>query len=285
MNTMQEASARWRLAAPSPDVARHVKYYVVHEPRPCGEPRRAWLQPARMRAVLEIETPSPGQCHVMLAGPFMRPRAAQAAPACARVDIVFRAGRISQLFDVSAAEMLDARAEAGGLFSRTELHTLAHQPGIAGIERVLRERVRAARAGSDLPDRLAPLQPSLHALPVAQLSERLNLTPRTAHRQFLALFGVSPRAFIRVARCEVALTELLRAARGEARTLAEVAKSARYADQAHLTREFRALVGLSPKQARLNVERAVPGLWAFEVDAPELPLCMPESDAQLAQAL
>jgi len=276
MNAMHDASPRWRLAAPSPDVARHVKYYVVHEPLPADAPRHAWLQPARMRAVLEIETPAPGQCHVTLAGPILRPRAAQLAPGCARVDVVFRAGRIGQLFDVSAAEMLDTRAEGAGLFTRTELHTLTHQPGIAGIERVLRERVLAARGGSDLPDRLAPLQQQLHAMQVTHLSRLLNLTPRTAHRQFLAQFGVSPRAFIRVARCEVALAQLLRAARGEACTLAEAAARARYADQAHFTREFRALVGLSPKQARLAIERAIPGLWTFQMAAPSLPLRVTE---------
>lgn len=69
-----------------------------------------------------------------------------------------------------------------------------------------------------------------------------------SHRQFISVFrhavGLAPKLYCRVQRLQRALTELPR------RPLAEVAAGAGFADQAHLSREFRELAGLSPGQVR-----------------------------------
>lgn len=68
-----------------------------------------------------------------------------------------------------------------------------------------------------------------------------------SHRHFLSIFrrevGLAPKRWARVARFQRAIAAL---SRPSAPSLAEVAHAAGYSDQAHLTREFSAMAGLSP---------------------------------------
>jgi AraC-like DNA-binding protein len=69
-----------------------------------------------------------------------------------------------------------------------------------------------------------------------------------SHRQFVTLFrhavGLTPKRYCRVQRLQRALAGIAR------RPLAAVATDAGYSDQAHLTREFRELAGVSPGEYR-----------------------------------
>lgn len=76
---------------------------------------------------------------------------------------------------------------------------------------------------------------------VASMSDRLGTTVRHLHRKSLATFGYGPRHLARIMRFGRAVS---RAADG--RALAEVAAECGYADQAHLTREFKDLAGTTP---------------------------------------
>ncbi|MDP9992205.1 AraC-like DNA-binding protein [Variovorax boronicumulans] len=71
-----------------------------------------------------------------------------------------------------------------------------------------------------------------------------------SHRRFIALFrgaiGLSPKEYARVMRFDRALT----LAGDPAQSWAEIAFSAGYSDQAHLSREFSALAGMSPQAWR-----------------------------------
>ncbi|WP_315898568.1 AraC family transcriptional regulator [Vannielia litorea] len=76
--------------------------------------------------------------------------------------------------------------------------------------------------------------------PIARIADHLGMTRRTLARQFRP-FGLSPKAAARVARFTAA------SARAGTASWAEIAADAGYADQAHLTREFRALSGMTPQ--------------------------------------
>jgi AraC-like DNA-binding protein len=78
-------------------------------------------------------------------------------------------------------------------------------------------------------------------MPVAAVAGRLGVTPRQLHRRCLPVFGYGPRRLTRILRLGRALE---RARRGAA--LATVAAATGYADQAHLSREVRALTGATP---------------------------------------
>jgi AraC-like DNA-binding protein len=77
-----------------------------------------------------------------------------------------------------------------------------------------------------------------------------------SHRRFIELFddavGLTPKRYCRVQRLQRAIREL-RGVGAARRQLAEIAAGAGYADQAHLTREFRALVGVSPGEYRARI--------------------------------
>ncbi|MDH6165260.1 AraC-like DNA-binding protein [Variovorax boronicumulans] len=71
-----------------------------------------------------------------------------------------------------------------------------------------------------------------------------------SHRRFIALFrgaiGLSPKEYARVMRFDRALA----LAADPAQSWAEIALTAGYSDQAHLSREFSALAGMSPQAWR-----------------------------------
>lgn len=87
------------------------------------------------------------------------------------------------------------------------------------------------------------------------------LSERHYRRRFVREMGLRPGAWVRIRRLEHVMREL--AAPQEAqgsRALSELALDAGYADQAHMSREARALAGHSPG--------GLHGLFQSEVDAP-----------------
>jgi AraC-like DNA-binding protein len=79
---------------------------------------------------------------------------------------------------------------------------------------------------------------------VAQLARELGISARQLQRRVLAATGYAPKLLHRVLRFQRALVAL-----GDpSTTLAGVAADAGYLDQAHLTREVRALAGATPKE-------------------------------------
>jgi AraC-like DNA-binding protein len=78
---------------------------------------------------------------------------------------------------------------------------------------------------------------------LGDLCERAGLGPRTLQRMFLQYAGVSPTWVIRRYRLLEA-AEMVR--EGKAVSWAEIAAALGYADQAHLTRDFRAAIGQTP---------------------------------------
>jgi AraC-like DNA-binding protein len=78
---------------------------------------------------------------------------------------------------------------------------------------------------------------------VDEVSDRIGLLPRTLRRRFAAQVGLSPKRFGRVQR----LQRVVRGLDGKAQVdWAATAARYGYCDQAHLTDEFRDLVGVTP---------------------------------------
>ena len=80
---------------------------------------------------------------------------------------------------------------------------------------------------------------------VGQLSVASGLTSRSLQRLFASYVGVSPKWVMRRARLHEAAQ---RASGGEPVDWAELAADLGYADQAHLSRDFTATLGVSPTQ-------------------------------------
>lgn len=85
-----------------------------------------------------------------------------------------------------------------------------------------------------------------HVDSVGALARASGLSPRQLQRIFARETGMPPRSYLRLLR----FREAVAGVQGNASGLADMAAASGYADQAHMTREFRALGGLSPGTAR-----------------------------------
>lgn len=89
---------------------------------------------------------------------------------------------------------------------------------------------------------LEPTPPAAHAL-----AEELGWSRQHLRRRMLVQVGTSPKTLSRVLRLQRAVAHLQRFSQ---RDLARAALDLGYFDQAHMSRDFRLLAGLSPTQAR-----------------------------------
>jgi transcriptional regulator GlxA family with amidase domain len=82
------------------------------------------------------------------------------------------------------------------------------------------------------------------------LAKASGLGRRQLERRFLAVVGTPPKVAVRVARFRAAV---MRMHRQPGSSLSLVAAETGYADQAHFTREFKALAGTSPGRYREGI--------------------------------
>jgi AraC-like DNA-binding protein len=125
-----------------------------------------------------------------------------------------------------AARIGDARAPAQALARL--------QAGLVGM---------AADAEPPAPDMVLAFRLLGAGVGIARLRDRLDISERSLRRRCHAAFGYGPKTLERILRFQRFL-RAIRAAPGS--DLAALAVTAGYADQAHLTREVRALSGFSP---------------------------------------
>ncbi|MFJ4654178.1 helix-turn-helix domain-containing protein [Nocardia sp. NPDC088792] len=183
---------------------------------------------------------------VFVAGPDTRAYHPPVDNAAEFVGIRFYPGTAPTFLGVPAHELRDSRVELADLWSPAdtrralELIASARTPA-AGLEAIA--QWRAARTDPVDP-LLGRIVHSLRAgATVAEAADALDLGARRLHRMSLSAFGYGPKTLARVLRMQRALAL--------ARTgvpLADTAMCTGYSDQAHLTRDFRELSGLSPKQ-------------------------------------
>ncbi|MCG2586627.1 helix-turn-helix domain-containing protein [Massilia sp. TS11] len=98
----------------------------------------------------------------------------------------------------------------------------------------------------------------LHAGAVAAAAHACQLSARHFERRFLAAHGLRPREWLRVRRFEQSLLQL-----AQSPSLAQLAAERGYADQAHMSRDFRYAAGLAPRLAKGAMLADTAGFWAF----------------------
>jgi AraC-like DNA-binding protein len=154
-----------------------------------------------------------------------------------------RPGVAQRVLGVQVSELADRTAPLEEFFGAGPA-TAAEGP--EWVEQTLAEVVRRERRGRDhvVAETVRRLsRPDAPAL--GRLAGELWISERQLRRRFHAAVGLPPRAFVRVTRLQRALAAATRA--GPVRW-ASLAHAAGYADQAHLTREVRALTGRSPTE-------------------------------------
>jgi len=174
---------------------------------------------------------------LVVAGPDSRAWTASAAAGTRYVGVRFAPGDAPGFLGVPAHELLNERVGLSDLWSRARCRRLADRVRAGGLDRAVAETMEAPA------DRLAQqvVREIRGGGAVAGLARSLGISERQLHRRCLAAFGYGPKMLDRVLRMNAALD---RARTGQ--RLAEVAAASGYADQAHLTRDVKALTGLPP---------------------------------------
>ena len=122
---------------------------------------------------------------------------------------------------------------------------------IQRIEELLRAVVQPRSLDPSVMTAVFRIIQSAGAEPVTQIASAVGLSPRQLRRRFACEAALTPKELARVRRVRsVAAT----AATGEQRWI-ELASGGGYADQSHLVREFKEVLGLTPAGFRAHAER------------------------------
>lgn len=170
------------------------------------------------------------------------------------VGVRLARGVVPAVLGVPATALLDRRVHLTELWGADALELaerLSNAPSQRGQAVLLQDAIRTRRAGTRPVDpvtghvarRLAAEQ-----VPVVVLAREVGLSERQLHRRCLTALGYPPSRLARLMRLHRFL--VLARTRPFHVTLAELAAAAGYADQAHLSRDSRALTGRAPSAFR-----------------------------------
>ncbi len=186
-----------------------------------------------------------------IAGPMTVPVAASTSTGTVTLGVRFKPGAGAALLGIAASEMRDAHVPLRELWPRVPLQeardqtlavteTLTLHDAVSAVDALLRHAVPPDRFIADACRWFAhrPGEPASAFIVGSGVSER------QARRRFHEHVGYGPKTLQRILRMQRVLWLLSRAS--PPRSLASLAQAAGYADQAHLTRETRALTGQLP---------------------------------------
>ncbi|WP_028479784.1 DUF6597 domain-containing transcriptional factor [Nocardia sp. CNY236] len=180
---------------------------------------------------------------LIVAGPATRAYQASEPEGSRYVGVRFSPGTAPAVLGVPAHELRDQRVDLAQLWPSSTVQALAARLAAADDRVAVLEGIvlrRAAGAG--------PIDPMVRRVvtaleagrSVGAAAEATGLGARTLHRRSLVAFGYGPKTLARVLRLQRAVAS---ARRGVA--FADIAALDGFADQAHLSREVRALAGMS----------------------------------------
>lgn len=202
---------------------------------------------------------------LVIAGPDTCAHIVSRRPGTRMTGLRFPPGMGPSVFGVRAHELTNQRVPLGAVWPERTVRVLADRVAGAPEQGRALESLAAGRLREEPGD--VPFAASLtgtvarllgRGRAVAEVAGAVGLSERQLHRRCLDAFGYGPKTLARVLR----MREALRLA-AEGAPLAGVAVTAGYADQAHLSREIRALAGvpvteLLPQESRANRSTPLP---------------------------
>ncbi|MDD9207757.1 helix-turn-helix domain-containing protein [Georgenia sp. 10Sc9-8] len=261
----RDVFASERLALPDPLGLVAAHYWSVTWRRPAAAPfrQRVLSHPVTH---LTIEAADGGSLHgvrvpaALVHGVVTRVFTVDLPVAGRVAGLAFRPGGMAALLDVDVRELTNSVVPAETLFGAAVGDLAA---------RVLAEPDDGARRdllAADLARRLEPdrdriaadggyrtvreaiaLMRSREQVALAPVAERLHVSARTLQRLFARYVGASPLWVLRRYRLQDAVAAL---DTGAGESLADLAAALGFADHAHLTRAFTAVVGVPPSRYR-----------------------------------
>ena len=173
-------------------------------------------------------------------------------PAGAVVGVSFRAGAAGAVLGIPVAALTDRHLsleDLWGQMARTLREQLMAAPDPATLFRLLEQNL-TRQIEKPLLMHPAVAQALFHRAPwssdwISQVRQASGYSPRHFIALFRSAVGLTPKHFQRIQRFNQALQFVVGAERSH---LADVGARCGYADQAHLSREFSQLAGISPSQ-------------------------------------
>ncbi|TCK24258.1 helix-turn-helix domain-containing protein [Pseudonocardia endophytica] len=189
---------------------------------------------------------------LVVAGPDTAAHTARPSPGAVTTGLRFRPGVLPTLLGVPAAELVNQRVSLSDLPlspADVDVTVVGEAPDDRGVHldaALLLDtasRLVAADRRRPLPRPLPrwALRALARGAATTDVADRLGVTTRTLHRTCVATLGYGPSVARRVLRFRAAAALLYSGA-----APADVAARTGYADQPHLSREVRALAGVSP---------------------------------------
>jgi AraC-like DNA-binding protein len=176
--------------------------------------------------------------HLLVAGPDTVAHEMTSPTGGVYTGLRFMPGTGPSVFGVPAHELRDSRVRLDQIWPQRLVNGLTARVSdasdrAAALVDIARDRIQVDPMITGVVEGLRTGQP------VAKVAEETGLSERQLLRRSLAAFGYGPKTLARVLRMERALAL---AASGV--PAADVAASVGYADQAHLSREVKALAGV-----------------------------------------
>lgn len=176
-------------------------------------------------------------------------------PRGAVVGVSFRPGAAGAILGVPIADLADCHVTVDALWGNRgqeirELLIAAHSPTevFRILERELVKRItRPLLIHPAVAHALTPRSSVWSAVRVGHVQREAGYSSKHFIELFRSAVGLTPKHYYRVKRFTTVLEHL---ANSRAANLAELATSAGYADQSHLTREFRDFAGVTPTEYR-----------------------------------
>lgn len=203
-------------------------------------------------------------CQAFVGGPSTGAYVACPSHGAEYLFVRFRPGKMPRLLDVAPAELLDgAVRQVPRLFGMdTDLlaERLQAAKTLSGKQEILEKLLRSVQGKPLCQDRrcvaaldmIEALGPQVR---VADVAKVVGMSLRNLQRTFLDQVGLSPKRLIRHLRFQKAFERLQHAPSGT--NLAHLARACGYADQSHMIREFRYLIGKRPSEFLQKADRSV----------------------------
>jgi AraC-like DNA-binding protein len=230
----------YRERTPHPALAAFVDRFWTSTSAP-GDPARRILPDGCIDLLVNL---TDGQTVVV--GTMTRALAVPAHRHSEVVAVRFRPGAAFPFLGLPVAALTDRVAPASELGLRWADGLGEDETALGRLELALLQRLPPVDHLTDhaVKALLSPVPPSID-----ELARALGCTRQHLARTFRQRVGVSPKQLGRVARMQRATLQLQRRRRSPPGSLAQVAATLGYFDEAHMDRDFRALAGVTPGTA------------------------------------
>jgi AraC-like DNA-binding protein len=256
---------RYRETAPPDHLCEHVVCFW--HSRSGAEPETGRVLPDGCVDVIWSGEQSP-----CVAGPMTAAFQTTSDPGAEIIGVRLRPGVAHHILDISARDLLNQHVPLRDFWPRERAlrweDVIARETLPARLHAVgeaIAERLEDARDRGSVVTRAASWLARHPRAGVTELSDLCGLSERQVRRQFHLAVGYGPKQLQRILRLQYLLW--LASRRQSPRfDLAQLAIAAGYADQPHMTREVRALTGLSPGQLLCgpSLASAIPELFQPE---------------------